>query len=178
MSVSDPERPDLHTLQWLELRNGRSSLDNERVNWWLSLIANLAVLCGLVFVGYEVRQNTVQLRAESSRSLTESVNDLNAGVYSDADFAAVLLKGEEDRELLSPVERSQFDAYQFSRLNIAEYVLDLEREGISDLNFRYVDWIVSDFNKRPGLRAFIRDREKSYVGSPKLLLRLLGEPVE
>jgi len=155
-----------------------SIMDRDNLNLWLSLIANLGVLAGLLFVGYEIRQNTVQLRAESSRSITESVNDLNVGIYSDSEFAAVLLKGTEDRGALNPVELYQFDVYQLSRLNIAEYVLDLEREGISDLNFRYVDWIVRDFNQKPGLRAFIREFEDDYVGSTELLFRLLGESAE
>ena len=153
-------------------------MDRENLNSWLSLIANIGVLGGLLFVGYEIRQNTVQLRAESSRSITESVNDLNIGIYSDSEFAAVLIKGTEDRAALSPVERYQFDMYQFSRLNIAEYVLDLEREGVSDLNFRYVDWIVRDFNDRPGLREFIRDHQETYVGSDELLARLLDDSSE
>jgi len=153
-------------------------MDRQNLNSWLSLIANIGVLGGLLFVGYEIRQNTVQLRAESSRSITESVNDLNIGIYSDSEFAAVLIKGTEDRAALSPVERYQFDMFQFSRLNIAEYVLDLEREGVSDLNFRYVDWIVRDFNDRPGLREFIRDHQETYVGSDELLARLLDDSSE
>lgn len=153
-------------------------MDRENLNSWLSLIANLGVLGGLLFVGYEIRQNTVQLRAESSQSITESVNDLNVGIYSDSEFAEILIKGTEDRGALNPVELYQFDMFQFSRLNIAEYVLDLEREGVADLNFRYVDWIVREFNQRPGLRAFIREHKDTYVGSRDLLFRLLGESDE
>jgi hypothetical protein len=63
-------------------------------------------------------------------------------------------------------------------LNIAEYILDLEREGVSDLNFRYVDFIVREFNERPGLQAFIREYEDIYGGSQELLARLLGDEPE
>jgi hypothetical protein len=63
-------------------------------------------------------------------------------------------------------------------LNIAEYILDLEREGVSDLNFRYVDFIVREFNERPGLQAFIREYEDIYGGSQELLARLLGDGPE
>ena len=145
------------------------------VNLWLSSITNIGVLFGLVFVGYEVRQNTVQLRAESSQSITEGVNALNAGVYSDPELAELLMRGTEDLGALDSVERNRFDAFQFARLNIAEYALDLEREGISDLNFKYVEWIVIEFNEEPGLRAFIREHKNTYVGSEELLVRLLGD---
>jgi hypothetical protein len=152
------------------------SMNRENLNWWLSLITNVGVLFGLLFVGYEISQNTVQLRAESSYSITESVNALNAGLYSDPELSEILIKGTEDREALNSVEQSRFDSYQFARLNIAEYVLDLEHEGVSDLNFRYVDWIVRQFNEEPGLRAFIREHENTYVGSKELLDRLLSDP--
>jgi hypothetical protein len=145
------------------------------VNLWLSSITNIGVLFGLVFVGYEIRQNTVQLRAESSQSITEGVNALNAGVYSDPELAKLLIRGTEDLGALDSVERSRFDAFQFARLNIAEYALDLEREGVSGLNFRYVEWIVREFNEKPGLRAFIREHQDTYVGSEEFLARLLGD---
>ena len=150
-------------------------MNREHLNWRLSVITNVGVLIGLVFVGYEIRQNTVQLRAESSLSITETVNALNAGMYSDPELAEILIRGTEDLGALNSVERSRFDSYQFARLNIAEYALDLEREGVTDLNFRYVEWIVRRFNEKPGLRAFIREHKNTYVGSKELLERLLSD---
>ena len=35
-------------------------INRDRLNWWLTVLANLGVLGGLVFVGLEVRQNTTQ----------------------------------------------------------------------------------------------------------------------
>ena len=149
-------------------------MDRDTLNWWLTLVANLGVLGGLVFVGFEVRQNTSQLRAEASHSITASVNEMNAGIYADSTLADLLLRGAQDLEALSAIERVRFDAFQFSRLNVAEYIQDLENEGISDLNFRFVDFVVRDFRTEPGLRAFIREIEDKYVGSEELLARLTG----
>lgn len=149
-------------------------MNRERLNGWLTLLANLGVLGGLVFVGLEIRQNTSQLRADASNSITAMVNELNVSLYGDPEFAEVVLRGEADRTSLTVLERSRFDLYQFSRLNIAEYIEDLEREGVEDLNFRFNDWIVREFRTKPGLRAFIREYEDLYVGSEDLLARLLG----
>lgn len=149
-------------------------MKRESLNWWVTLLANLGVLGGLVFVGFEIRQNTAQLRADGAQSITEMVNDMNAGVYSDPSLAEILMRGTQDRTALDAVERERFDLFQFSRLNIAEYTSDLEKEGISDLNFRYTEFIVREFNERPGLQQFIREYEKVYVGSDELLARLLG----
>ena len=139
------------------------------------LIGITAVVASLVFVGYEIRQNTSQLRTDGARSVTEMVNHLNAGIFSDATLTEIVEKGVRNFESLDEIERAQFESYQFARLNIADYIMDLEHEGVSDLNFRYVDYIVRDFNQRPGLQAFIRAHARTYVGSPVLLSRLLDD---
>ncbi len=149
-------------------------MDRERLNSWLTLLANLGVLAGLVFVGFEIRQNTSQLRTDALHSITASVNEMNAGIYADSTLADLVLRGEQDLDALDAIERVRFDAFQFSRLNVAEYIQDLETEGVSDLNFRYVDFIVREFRTKPGLQAFIRAYEDTYVGSDELLSRLTG----
>ena len=148
-------------------------MDWKKLDWWLSLLGNLGVLGGLVFVGLEIRQNTSQLRVEASQTITASVNELNAGVYGDAGLADLLKRGEQNLETLDAIERRRFDAFQFSRLNIAEYVLDLKTEGVSNLNFRFVDYVVRDFQTKPGLQEFMREYEETYVGSEELLSRLI-----
>ena len=155
-------------------RQGLGGMNRESLTWWLTLLANLGVLGGLVFVGLELRQNTSQLRTEGAHSVTEIVNSLNAGVYSDPSLADLIIRGSADLSSLDPVERERFDRFQFSRLNIAEYMLDLEREGVADLNFSYSEAVIRDFNTRPGLRAFIREYQAGYVGSEELLELLLG----
>jgi hypothetical protein len=129
-------------------------MDRKKLNWWLTLLANLGVLGGLVFVGFEIRQNTSQLRADASHSITASVNEMNAGIYADSTLADLVLRGEQNLDALN--------------------ALDLETEGISDLNFRFVDHIVREFRTKPGLQAFIRGHADAYVGSKELLGQLLS----
>ena len=149
-------------------------MNRDKLNWWLTLLANLGVLGGLVFVGFEIRQNTSQLRAEGAYSVASSVNEINAGIYSDPELADIVLRGERDLDALDEIERMRFDLYQFSRLNVGEYMKELEAEGVSGLRFRFHDLLVREFTTRPGLRAFIREYEDLYVGSDELLARLLG----
>lgn len=149
-------------------------MNREKLNWWLTLLANLGVLGGLVFVGLEIRQNTSQLRAEAAHAITSSVNEINASLYSDPELTDIVLRGERDLAALNEIERGRFDLYQFSRLNVAEYIQDLEAEGVSGLSFRFADHIVREFRTKPGLQAFIREYEGVYVGSSEFLDRLLG----
>jgi hypothetical protein len=150
-------------------------MDRKRLDWWLSLLGNLGVLGGLAFVGFEIRQNTSQLRAEASYAITASVNEQNAGVYGDSTLAELLIRGELNLDALSSIERRRFDAFQFSRLNVAEYIQDLEDEGVTNFNFRFRDFVIREFQTKPGLRAFIRERANTYVGSKELLARLIVE---
>lgn len=149
-------------------------MDRENLNWWLALLANLGVLAGLIFVGLEIRQNTKQLRADASHSITAMVNELNADAYGDPTLLDLLLRGEQDLSLLSELERARFDRFHFSRLNVAEHILQLEREGVSDLNFRYADFVVREFQDKPGLQAFVREYEGTYVGSEDFWAKLRG----
>jgi hypothetical protein len=83
-----------------------------------------------------------------------------------------LLRGEEDISSLNPVEREQFVSYQFARLNLADYVLTLETEGISDVHIGYVEWTVRGFRSKPGLRDWISSIKETWVGSDELYARL------
>ncbi len=143
------------------------------INKTVGILANFGVLVGLVFVGLEVRQNTLESRAEGARSIMESVNATNAGIYSDPGLAELIVRGKQDISSLNLVERERFDRWTFSRLNIAEYILDLERGGVSDFNFQYVEAVVQDFHNSPGLRVWIRQEADAYLGSEELLSRLL-----
>ena len=144
------------------------------INQTLGLLANFGVLVGLVFIGFELRQATLESRSAGARSITESVNAINAGIYSDPELTELIIRGKQDLSSLDLVERERFDRWTFSRLNIAEYILDLERGGVSDLNFQYVEAVVQDFHRSPGLKSWVGESGDDYVGSDELWSRLLA----
>jgi hypothetical protein len=144
----------------------------KKINKWITLIANLGVVGGLVFVGFEVQQNTTQIRAEASYSINESLSNLNSAIYNDSVFADIVVRGEERLSSLSPTEQRQFNAYQYDRINLAIYVLDLEDDGLAQLHFPYVDRLAQDFSRSPGLQEFLVLVEDEWVGHPELYERL------
>ena len=116
----------------------------------VSIVANLGVIVGLVFLGYEVRQNTSQLRADAGYSINEAVDDLNSSIYKDREFTALLLRAEQSFSELDRVDQARIVSFFFSELNLADYISKLENEGMSDLHFDYVDWKVRQFWSMPG----------------------------
>jgi len=55
-------------------------MDNSKLNSWLSLVANVAVVGGIIFLAIEIQQNNVLLRSESRQALL--ANDQNSLVMS------------------------------------------------------------------------------------------------
>jgi len=144
----------------------------KKINTWVGLIANAGVVGGLVFVGYEVQQNTTQMRAEAAYSINEALSIHNSAIYNDSVFADIVVRGDEDLSSLNPVEQRQYFAFQYDRINLAIYVLDLEDDGISEIHFPYVDRLVQDFHRSPGLQEFLKLVEDEWVGHPELYERL------
>ena len=149
----------------------------EKLNWWLSFAANVGVIGGLIFLGYEVRQNTSQMRLEAAYSINESLEVLNSDYYHDATLVEIMQRGAEDLTSLNPVEYAQFAAYQYTRLNLADYILAMEKEGVANVHIGYVEFTVRGFRSSPGLREWVATIEDTWVGSDELFA-LLSAPDE
>ena len=143
-----------------------------RIGSSITLITNLGIIGGLLFLGYEIQQNTIQLRAEASYSINEGLSMLNSGIYSDPVLADILGRGEKDLSSLNPTEQRQFVAYQFDRINLGIHVLALESEGVSEVHFPYVDFLEREFHKHPGLQQFLDLIKDDWAGSRDLYERL------
>ena len=84
------------------------------LNQAISVVANLGVIIGLIFLGYEVRQNTSQLRADAGSSINEAVDALNSSIYQDREFAALVLRAEQSFSELERVDQSRIVAFLVS----------------------------------------------------------------
>lgn len=93
-------------------------MNADRLNRWLTLVANLGVLAGLLLVAYEIRQSagiaTAQARLEYSAGW-RSVD----GSRQDGGFAAVVAKSIDNPESLTLTERIQLDGFYIGILDQA-----------------------------------------------------------
>ena len=121
----------------------------------ITILANVGVVIGLVFLTLEIRQNTAQMRAQGAYSIYQSVETLNQAVYMDEEFADLLHRGEKSFNDLNPVEQSRLATFFFSEVHLSQYILSLEDEGLSDLHFGYVDHKVNQFRTIPGRKEFV-----------------------
>jgi hypothetical protein len=70
----------------------------------VSLLANIGVIAGIVFLGLELRQNNLLLNAQTRGDTLRAVIDNEAEPYRNHDVAMLLAKNERG-ELLDDVER-------------------------------------------------------------------------
>jgi hypothetical protein len=132
----------------------------------ITMLANVGVVIGLVFLTLEIRQNTAQMRTQGAYSIYQSVETLNQAIYSDEEFADLLYRGEKSFNDLDPVEQNRLATFFFSEVHLAQYILSLEDEGLSDLHFGYVDLKVNQFKTVPGRKEFVETyvRPSTFLG--------------
>jgi hypothetical protein len=100
----------------------RSNINSSKINEWLTLIANVAVVGGIVFLAIEISQNNELLRSESRVSLVANdVASLSANFQNADVFAKIVSEGEmtaEDQLRLSfmfalDLRNREFEYFQY-----------------------------------------------------------------
>ncbi len=67
----------------------------DRVNRWMTLIANIAVLAGILFLAFELRQNTMTSRIQAANDFQDSFSEIEFFIAESPEFAELLVKGRE-----------------------------------------------------------------------------------
>ena len=97
-------------------------MNKTRINDWLALVANVAVVGGIVFLAIEIRQNNELLRSESRQALVANdVASLSANFQNADVFAKLVSDGElsaEDQLRLSfmfaiDLRNREFEYFQY-----------------------------------------------------------------
>jgi len=114
----------------------------ERLNQWLTLVANLGVVAGLIFLTLEVRTNTEANLIAVDQTVSENWMELNGQLAQDRELAELITKAQSGDEL-DPVEALRFEGWVRQHLTHASQILRLYDGGLLDAgrvrqNFRDV----------------------------------------
>ncbi len=123
-----------------------------KLNSWLSLLANLGVIAGIVFLGMEIEQNNKLLRAESTFNMLQNRQSLRTQVFEDPEIAELMVKGQNG-ELLSDVDQYrltnrvegtiigwEWEYRQFLEGNIEEIPFPAWRILLNSPLYQHVAW--------------------------------------
>jgi len=72
---------------------------SDRINRWMTLAANIGVLTGILFLAYELRQNTVATRMEAASNFQGSFSEIEFFIAQNPEFAELLEAGRNGDEL-------------------------------------------------------------------------------
>ena len=111
-------------------------MEKIRLNDWLSLSANFAVVAGIIFLGIELRQNNSLLRQEAENVYFNNRVVLSEILMQNGDLAAIYVKAARGEEL-DEVEALRIDRYyrrmyrgfEWEYLQSQEGLLNLRRNG-------------------------------------------------
>ncbi len=147
-------------------------METDKVNRWLTLATNLAVVVGIGFLVIEVQQNTAAIRGQASIAVNDSLASLDRAIYADAEFTDIWLRGRDSLDNLDPVERERFNKFVRERLNLAVYIEELERTGSADVHIQWIDNVAREIRDHPGIREFVLSIEDTWSGTDEIYDRL------
>ena len=152
-------------------------MDSDRINRWLTLGANLGVVIGIVFLGYELRQNSALLEAEAGRQLNQNQISLYSEMMTSpelTEFLAKLKRGDELTDAEKIRERAfysrlilnwrwEFAEYRSGRLGQDQlpdlaWIALLKNEGFMPTPGLRDVWETGKKNREPDFVAYIDSR--------------------
>jgi hypothetical protein len=102
------------------MAEGDESMSLEKIGQWTTIITNIGVLLGVVFLVVEINQNTAALKAQDEYANLGQWTAFFMAPSQSTELAEVVIRGNENYSDLSPEEGLQYNGYLGSFLAIAE----------------------------------------------------------
>lgn len=120
-----------------------------------SFVNGLAVVISLIFVGFQLLQNTKAVRASASQAHSANYQQITASIVQHGDFAHIWRRGVADLESLSEDERVRFVSFSSSVFRFFEATrLQWLHGQLDDGHWQNVERQAVDFTVPPGIKAF------------------------
>lgn len=131
----------------------------ERVLQVGELVAAIAVIVSVVFVGVEIRQNSqAQVQATTQVAVSDYVGSLEL-LASDPAFACLYTRAVQDFESLDAADRLRFSAYYMSTYYQLQEMHRLSEEGAIDADtWSGFHSLLQETTRYPGVRQWFAVR--------------------
>ena len=138
-------------------------MKTDKLNDWLGVITNIGIIIGLVLVGYEINQNSIELERESRISEIEVLDGVRGAwqnwgmaIIENEDVADIWVRGNAGEDL------DRVEAMRYRRL--ADEIFRLIEQNYyqyTTLSGEQADWAVAQLARTtslgPGLKSeFLR----------------------
>lgn len=127
----------------------------ERYALIAEIIGGFAVILGIIFVGLELRQNTVAQRVTATQTLVVDYENAVEALGRDADAACIYVRGINGLDNLTGAERYRFFVFWFRILRAAEQLHYYSLEGMVDARiWRGFQRQLDEVLRLPGVRQY------------------------
>ena len=113
-------------------------MDIERTNQWLTLIANVGVLVGVIFLAVELRHSSNAISAQTQDSIADGFIQLNLATISDPTVGENWVIGLYEPERLTNTEKIRFSMHMRALFNQFRRVHGLYRADLHRILTRYL----------------------------------------
>ena len=131
------------------------------------LVANAGIIISILFLAYELRQNTITARSQASQGLQDQIA-ANLALTTNPMLADIVLKGNEDPTALSALELAQFNSYWTGTFSAYENMYFQVVEGNYDSD-RAAGWwqLLRNLLGYPGAQVHWESRQ--FIFSPEFV---------
>jgi hypothetical protein len=110
-------------------------MTSDRLNWFLTIAANVGVVLGLGFLALELRQSTLATQATLHLDLVAYGRENAELLLSDEALADIIFRGERDPAALSPLEKQKFHLFTSWRMAVWETAFLNNDSGVVDARY-------------------------------------------
>jgi len=84
-------------------------MNTEKLNSWLGVLANIGVIAGIVFLAFEIRQNTEVAVSSAELEVSNLQTEFHMRLAENPDLARLYRVGQLNPQELTDVEKIQFE---------------------------------------------------------------------
>jgi hypothetical protein len=119
------------------------------------LIAAIGVIASLVYVGFQIRQNTLSVTASAHRAINDKFISVNEFIGSDPNLIKAFLVGRERLEDLDEVDMGRFITIWMNILLHFEDVFYQHRQGlVGDQYWERIERMIGFYVTEPGVQRY------------------------
>ena len=122
------------------------------------IVASIVLVLSVIYVGIELNSNTKATQSGSWQGIIDKMNDLDAIEASDAEFADLMMRGEQSPSALTTTEKWRFSRMAQARLGQLEFAYLALNEGtLGQYHWGAIEGYIQHMICLPGYRSFWRE---------------------
>ncbi|NIP50835.1 MAG: hypothetical protein GWN81_02360 [Phycisphaerae bacterium] len=133
-------------------------MESNKFNDRIQLIGIVGVLAGLVFLGYEIQQNTKAVQNESYLNILGMLTEQQTSMTTDEDLSRIIKTGEDTPNELTADEWYRFSQFILPRMGVWEYLYLGSLEGtVPDSLWAAFEPYFMDIVCKPGYERWLSE---------------------